>query len=228
MQPESHNWIRNHDKAYHYATAALKLLSDEKFYVGLACIPTRKNFLEIENLLEYAHGIGVKSFRVQPLMLLGRAGRNLQKEVLDEFEYFQLVELLDSAKQKYKAMQIEWGDPVHHLEMYKDLNREIRYIQVNAYGDLLASSYLPIDFGNLKSHSLNDILKAGFYVVNRMPLVQEMLKYVISPEDMNLKMFNKKIPEMGVDENIHLDLLDPDIIVIQENYMKDLFGGKSL
>ena len=223
VQASSHNWMRNHEEAYNYATKALKLLVEQNLYVGLACIPTKKNFDEFENLLDYAHDIGVKSFRVQPLMLLGRADKNLKQEVLDEFDYFQLVEVLDRAKNKYKSMQIEWGDPVHHLEMYKDLTREIRYIQVNAYGDLLASAYLPIDFGNLKSHKLNDVLEADFYTVNRMPLVQKMLKYIVSPEDMNLKMFNKNIPEIGVDENIHLDLLDPNIHEIHNNYMKELF-----
>lgn len=223
LTKEAHNWIRRNDDAHKKALEALKILSDEGFYVGVACAPSKKNADQFEKLADCCFDLGVNIFRVQPMMVLGRA-HQIQGELLDDFEYFELVEKLDIIKEKYKGkMQVEWGDPIQHLEGYKIENNRMYFLTINAFGDILSSVYLPIDFGNLKHNSLNQYIDSGLSKVHHFKTLRAMVDLVNGSKNMDVHDLNNKLPQLGVQENIHMDILNKNIKKIDEENFKKYF-----
>lgn len=223
VDPESHNWIRQNEQAFIKAINAIKILAEKNFYVGVACAPSKKNIKEFEKIIKLCFELGVNIFRVQPMMVLGRA--HLIKEyLLDDFEYFELVEKLDAMKKIYlHKMDIEWGDPIQHIEGYKIEEYKMNFLTINAFGDILGSVYLPIDFGNLKSASLKQYFTAGLNKIHHLKTMKKLISLVSGTKNMDVHDVNKKLPQLGVDENIHLNILDENLTELDEKYYNQFF-----
>lgn len=220
---ESHNWIRQNDLAYERAINAIKILAAKNFYVGVACAPSKKNINEFERIIKLCFELGVNIFRVQPMMVLGRA--HLIKEyLLDDYEYFELVETLDELKKKYSPkMDIEWGDPIQHIEGYKIEEYNMNFLTINAFGDILGSVYLPIDFGNLKSNTLDKYFDAGLNKIHHLKTMKKLVSLVNGSKNMDVHDINNKLPQLGVDENIHLNILDENLNKLDEEIYNQYF-----
>lgn len=208
---ETHNWLRKNDSSFDKAIQAIRELKKVGMFVGVACAPSKKNVEEIDDVMTMCHELGVNLFRMQPLMIMGR-GRELRNVMLDEIEYYNLSQKIfaNSINPKYKGMQIEWGDPIQHLEAIQDKNYEIRDIHITAYGDVMASPYIPLSFGNIKRHSLNEYFKNGLYDVYKDKLFRKMASMMNSWENMELNSRNKIFPIIGTEANINYDLIDLD------------------
>ncbi|MBR4780412.1 MAG: radical SAM protein [Lachnospiraceae bacterium] len=221
---ETHNWLRGNDQALERAINAIKIVVAKGFFTGVACAPTKKNIDQISEVLEKAYSLGVKTFRSQPLMLLGRAKKNLKEYVLDEYESFGLIELLDEAKQKYKGMDISWGDPIQHIAELRATEKEVNFACVNAGGNLILSPYLPIDFGNIKNHTLEEYLSHGYTTINRNVFVKRVLSMIDDANTLDVHEQNPRLPELGVEENIHMDVLGEESLDAQgERLLKEYF-----
>lgn len=209
---ESHNWLRKNDQAFDKAINAVKILKQHKFAISVSCVPTKKNVHEYKDLIELCIELGVGFFRVQPLMSMGRAKEELSEYILDNLEYLELVENLHEAKNSFgNKIDIEWGDPLFHIERLKDENNKVNFLHVNAFGDLLASTYIPIDFGNIREKTLEQYLSSGILEINKLGIVKNMLNLVKSTEDMDISNSNSNMPVFAVEENIHFDLLEDNI-----------------
>lgn len=220
---QTHNWIRQNDLAYEKAINAIKILTKRNFYVGVACAPSKKNIDEFEKIIQLCYELGVNIFRVQPMMVLGRA-HFIEEYLLDDFEYFELVEKLDKMKEKYlHKINIEWGDPIQHLEGYKIEKYNMNFLTINAFGDILGSVYLPIDFGNLKDNNLEQYFKAGLNKIHHLKTMKNLVSLVKGTKNMDVHDFNDKLPRLGIDENIHLNILDENINLLDEKIYNQYF-----
>lgn len=221
---ETHNWLRGNDHALEHALRAIDILVSRGFYTGVACAPTKKNLDEMPAIVEKAHNLGVKMFRSQPLMLLGRAKKNLQDVVLDEMDRFILVEMLDEVKAKFRDMDVSWGDPIQHIADLQQDDKTVNFASVNAFGHIIVTPYLPIDFGDMKCHTFDECLEKGYKTINRNAFVRKLLSMIDDANSLDVHEQNKLLPEFGVEENIHIDLWGEPLEKQAEELLKKYFG----
>lgn len=208
---DSHDWLRNKKGSFEHAINAIKLLIHRNMKVAVAFTPTKKNINELEMAIDMAHDLGVRFFRLQPTMSLGRARNNLTEYLLNYEEYLQMKFLIDKKRMQYYAagnFTIEWGDPIDHLKYGIHSDNILYALAINAYGDIMISPYLPLVFGNIREESLENYFKAGITGVWGNPIVKKIVDNIHSVEDMDVSRYG--LPEIYLDENINLDILDPE------------------
>lgn len=217
---ESHEWLRGVKGSYDKAISAIKLLRKYGIKVAVSCAPSKHNKDEFNQLCRILDELGVSDFRVQPMMILGRA-HNIRNELLNYNEYMVLGRKLKEIKVLENLnMNVEWGDPLQHIIGTRTEQCELDFITLSAYGDLLISPYLPISFGNLKRHTLIDYINAGFFTKWNTEFVTKIMDLVNTPETLDVSTVNKKMPAIFSGNNINLDIIENDI----ENLSKELLN----
>lgn len=206
---ESHNWLRNNSDAFGAAISAIKTLVECGIDVGVACTPSKRNINEIPELMNLLDSLGVSIFRMQPLMALGRA-KSLEGSYLSQEDYTRLSLALskDSSEKRYK-MTLEWGDPTQHL-YYLASGRCSKLISINSQGEILLSPYLPISFGNISRHSLDEYLDHGLrtITVNNPEFGRFLVSF--SKTILNPKV-TSDLPELYRGDMIQMDIIDDDL-----------------
>ncbi|MEG0407559.1 MAG: radical SAM protein [Bacilli bacterium] len=209
--PYSHNWLRDNTESFDRAINAIKLLVKRDFNVGVACAPTKVNREEFVDTAKLCKDLGVKLFRVQPLMIMGR-GNNLKEKLLTSTEYYKLSQKLMELRldtEQFGQMLLEWGDPIQHLEFIKRKSEVAKDISVNAYGEIMVSPYIPLIVGDLKKHTLKEYLERGLLEeVYNLPVIKKMAGLITSWEEMDLHNKYSIIPAVGSDKYIYYDLID--------------------
>ena len=221
---DTHNWLRQNDAALDRAIQAIRILVKHGFYTGVACAPTKKNLKEIPQVIAKAYELGVKMFRIQPLMLLGRARENLKDYMLDEYEYFSLVETLDEEKHKYPEMEISWGDPIQHIADIRTKDNKVNFVSVNAFGKMVLSPYIPVDFGDLKVHSLREYVENGYLEINKSAFVKRLFQMIDDSSTLEVHEKNDRLPILGVEENIHMDIMEKSVEEYDRILLEKYFG----
>ena len=190
---EQHDWLRCQEGAFEKAKDAISFLNNarvtnkEKLGLSVACTPNKKNIESILDTIDICEGLGVDLFRVQPLMLLGRAERNLQNFVPTAKEYRELKNKLFHRRDQNKMsnkMTIEWEDPIDHL-FIKEIEK-YPFLSIGAYGDILLSPYIPISFGNIKRHSLLEYINGHVFRAWNTPYIQSITNKMITPERLDV------------------------------------------
>lgn len=218
LTENTHNWLRNNEEAYEHVIRAIEISVAEGLTVHLACCPTKKNFHEIRDIIDFCQNMGVSLLRFQPLMVMGR-GTNLQNYALSEEEYMRLARILK--EKNSKKMAIEWGDPLIHLDniVFEDKKGSYIDLGISAYGDITVSPYLPITIGNIRKRNLMKYLEQGLQNIYLDPFIKKCASLITDWNKMNLQNQYKIFPRVGIDQNINYDLLDKDnndISVIQK------------
>ena len=219
---ESHEWLRNHDGSFERAKNAIRYLRDAGLSPGVACCPTKRNLDEILEVAELAFELGSDTFRVQPIMSLGRA-----KAIEDFFptatDYMKLSRKIQKLRAENSSLSkfVEWGDPIAHLYSMKS-NLPLEAAIVNAYGEILISPYVPISFGNTTRHPLSEYLNHGFADIPQIKVVNKIINLIQSPEQMDLHKTNSKLPSLYESEFITIDLIEDDVTAKSEAYIKSL------
>lgn len=205
---KTHDWLRNKTGSFEHAINAIKMLVSNGMQVAVAFSPTKKNYSEFEETIEYMCELGVKSIRTQPLMVLGRCRENLKEYLLSNNEYMKMKYIINQKTQKYatKGIEIEWGDPLAHLYHFIENGEKLKSIGISAYGELLASPYLPVSFGNIKNGSLKEYLEIGLRDVWSSSLMKEIIKHISSVYDMDVSKIG--LPEIFTSDIVELDLLN--------------------
>lgn len=204
--PETHDWLRNKKGAFEKAVRALKILGETRrrleipFQIAVSFCPNKKNISELTKAMEICQSLGVDRFRVQPLMVMGRANDNLSEYVLSSKEYKNLAKTILASQDRNilenTSMEAEWVDPIDHLLMEKS---EIACsIQINASGELMLSPYIPIVVGNLRKKSLESYMEADYSGLWEHPLFAYLRECMITPEKLNL--CNEGLPSVGISE----------------------------
>lgn len=90
---ESYEWLRCKEGAFGRALNAISCLVDVGFQVGVAFTPTKKNINEVDDAIKLCSELGVNSFRVQPIMKLGRAKNIEDEQLIDDLIYNDMLEI---------------------------------------------------------------------------------------------------------------------------------------
>ena len=218
---DSYEWLRNMQGSYERAINAIRCLIAEGFQVGVAFTPVRRNIDEIEEAIELCAELGVSSFRVQPIMELGRA-RKIKDMFLDEKQYFKLSSKLKKfMNQYYGQMAIEWGDPVLHIVAARNNKVRVNFFNITAYGDIGISPYLPVSFGNVKKHPLEEYINNGLLDVwNNFEFIKDLTESINSATRLDVSKVNDNIPAIFTGNDFVIDLIEDDC------QKKDLEFGK--
>lgn len=209
--PETVDWIRNKSGAYKKAISALLFLNEERnkrklnTQIAVSFCPNKKNYLQIGTTMDLCEELGVDSFRVQPLMLLGRAKENLKDYILTPEEYKILSAQINERdiwnQNNKKKMRTQWGDPIDHL-----LNDDIDikgFAQITAYGDIAISPYIPISIGNIRHRRFKEYMEKDWDEVWNHRLFKFLRFSMLTPEKMDLNsvsdFFNLGIKQINFD-----------------------------
>ncbi|AKC61724.1 MULTISPECIES: radical SAM protein [Clostridium] len=192
---ETYDWLRNKKGAFNKAISAIEILKEVGINVMVSCTPTKKNLSDYENVIKLCEEKGVKEFRVQPLMVLGRATKQLKEYIPSNRDYIKLKQIIDKYKTNV-SLSLEWGDPIEHITKGGLDKQKLTYsISVDAYGYIILSPYIPVRLGNIN--------KAW-----EIPFIKEMCKMIKSTNEMNLNKLDSRIPENFKDKPIIVDILD--------------------
>lgn len=222
----SHNWLRNNNEAYDRTIAAIRYLKEAGLDVGVACAPSKVNINEFDDLINLCFDLGVSDFRTQPMMKLGRAEK-IEIELLDNLAYLKLGRKINKKNIEFedKGMKVEWGDPIQHLTRIKYGMNHLDTLIINAYGDLLVSPYLPISFGNIRKHSIEEYFDAGLGSVYSNEFVIKLAGMITSCNSMDLNNESKNIPKIFTGNDFKFDLVDDNFDEKAQQYLKLIKGN---
>jgi len=201
-----HEWLRNKEDSFEKAINAIKLLVVQKnIYVAVAFTPNKKNIEELSDAIDLAKKLGVSYFRIQPIMLLGRAKKYLQNFIPDQKDYFKIKYIIEQKRRDLNDVDfIEWGDPIDHLHIGDKMNN---VVSIGAYGDIIPSPYLPISVGNIKEKSYASYVDAGVLNIwSSNEFLNKMAEKIKEFDHMDAEEFG--LPSPFTDEYILLDIQD--------------------
>lgn len=226
FNPETHNWIRNNDNAYEKAINAIKILNQNNIFTGVACAPSTKNFSEIHDLMNLCYSLNVKLLRFQPLMIMGR-GHNMEEYSLNKANYFKLSQLIKNSQKEFPNMELEWGDPLHHLRIFsnKDTNK-FTHFNISSYGDILFSPYIPVSVGNIRRHTLKEYFENGIEDILKDTNIKKLCSLILDWKSMQLNDINKEFPIIGLNDNIQYDIIDKSSA--DEEKLKNIVNGGNI
>lgn len=228
----SHNKLRNKDGVYTSVIDAIRIvLNKTKIHLSIAFSPTKFNteeFLKVHDLLEklYLESSRPKTkpndyieFRVQPLMILGRA-KNNHDIIPSNEQYRKLVQNVHQTENEKlsKHIHVSWGDPIDHLVRYKNTAYLLDQLSIHANGDIVVSAYLPLIVGNIKKHSLREYWLNGLNSIWSTNIVQYLVSKMQSIEDM--ENISNKIGDINMKEDLYLDVIENDLDDL--NLIKDI------
>jgi len=209
--PETHEKLRPHRDAFKRAINAILYFKDAGFKdISVAFTPTKFNWHEVEEAYHLCAKLGATSFRVQPLMILGRAQINIQEIIPTPTQYRAIVRKINKL-QCNNDIRIEWGDPVDHLIRFRTICKHcVNFVNVGADGSIIVSPYLPLSVGNLQRHKLSDYWNNGLARIWEVPKVKELAERIVSCLDFGKR--EKGVPTVWFDKNIELDLIDDKLL----------------
>lgn len=217
---KTHDWLRNKEGSFERAINAIKVLKANGFNVAVAFTPNKINIGELDEAFELAKSFGIFAFRVQPIMSLGRAKRNLQDYIPTYEDYMNIrFKLLSKQKDEgNKHIYIEWGDPLMHLISGRNNKDTLGYLTINGYGDLLISPYLPVTLGNVRKNSIFQYIDAGILSIWENLFIQKLTLKMDTWENMDLSRIG--FPEIFIEDNIDMDLLKNKSELNVDKYMQ--------
>ncbi len=203
--------LRQHEQAFDKATNAIKIIADKGcFDLNVAFCPTKNNISQFETICDICYDLGVQQLRVQPLMIIGRANKNLEKIMPSNAQYIELIKKIKQAKKNYltKNFDIEYGDPLDHIFRAKDNEFNISAISLNikSDGSITVSPYLPIVIGNVKRHSIKEYWQAKLYKAWSLDIVKKLADEVTCVSDMGYHKSHSL--STWIDKDIELDIIE--------------------
>lgn len=214
---ESHEWLRGKEGAYNRALNAISYLVEEGCNVGVAFTPLKRNISEFEELAKMLDGMGVLVLRTQPIMGMGRA-TGIRNEFLSELDYYRLARKIAYMKQKkqFTKLNIEWGDPLEHLTAMAEKKNKIYTLQITAYGDIQVSPYIPISFGNITRHKLEEYATEELLKGIQTEAFQKICLKMCDVNNMLIEGDTWGV-EVGINEDYVMDLIDDKDCWIQKS-----------
>ena len=219
---DSHERLRNKVGIFPKVIDAMKyVLNETGLRLSIAFTPTSfnvKDFLGVYDLLVDLYeksnrttGSDYIDFRLQPLMLLGRAKDN-PNIVPTDAQYRWLVQNINEVNLTGKChpcIDVKWGDPIDHLVRFRDTNYFMDQVSVHANGDIVVSAYLPLVVGNVRKRSLSDYWNAGLKTIWATNVVQYLTARMQSVRDM--ENITTLISDINMDGCLNLDLMENDL-----------------
>lgn len=204
---ESHDWLRNKEGSYERAIDAIINLKSVDCRVNIAFTPTKKNIGDIEDFVKMIDEMGISMLRMQPIMNMGRA-KNIFEYFPSNEDYFILARKISLLRKQYKKMNIEWGDPTTHLQSISS-GKWIKSVSITAYGDILISPYIPISFGNVCNHTLQEYVDGGLCDIVNNEFIKTIAGKINDSYNMDISK-NSNLPGLYESELLKVDILDED------------------
>ncbi len=209
--PESHERLRSYKNAFRLATTAILHFKDAGFKdISVAFAPTRYNWTEVEEAYYLCMKLGATSFRIQPLMILGRAQVNPGTIAPTPIQYREIVRTVNKLRDT-NGIPVEWGDPVDHLLRFRTLCAHcVNFAGIKADGGIQVSPYIPLTVGNIRKHRFTEYWDAGLARIWEISKVKELAMRILSVTD-----FGKReagIPTVWFDKDIEIDLIDDNLL----------------
>lgn len=172
-----HNLFRNTKGAFGRSIRGIEFLRDNNVNVMVSCCPNRMNHGTFFTYIDYLHSkFGINYFRLMPLLPIGRAKDECKNLFMSSYEYFNLVQKIFIIKSKVPDIEIEWGDPLEHLNLIMLSKRKYPIVMsISSSGDLTITPYIPIVLGNVKGDNLSSIWNDGY---NKIWGNDEVLKII--------------------------------------------------
>lgn len=96
---ETHEKLRLYKNAFKYATEAISHFKETGYKdIMVAYTPTKFNWMEIEEAYFLCMKLGATSFRIQPLMLLGRAQVRPEDLIPNPMQYREIVRVVNKLR----------------------------------------------------------------------------------------------------------------------------------
>lgn len=209
---DSHDLLRNKKGAFDKVISAIEIIKDcgvQSLDVAFSC--TNFNIDEMKEVYYMCNDLGISSFRLQPLMIIGRATKNEEKIALNHIEYRKYIKYVYELINEYKSntklrTEVDFGDPIDHILRGKNFDAPNYAITVRANGDLTPSPYLPITVGNIRKHTLKEYWDNGLGKVWELELIKNIANEVISSTNFGNR--SGEIPKVWIEEDIKIDLIE--------------------
>ncbi|URZ09327.1 radical SAM protein [Clostridium felsineum] len=215
-RPCTHDKLRNKSGAFEKTLQGIKNLFEIGYDPSFAFTPTSFNIDEFEDVYNLLVSLGAKKgeIRTQPLMLLGRASKNLDTIAPSNLQYRQLVKKIYKINSLKKGPKIQWGDPIDHLIRFRTLVKSNPNICIDncvilANGDISLSPYIPLVVGNIKKHSIIEYWNKGLPRAWEYTIPRELAKNIVCIADMKKKIPN--MPKVIEEKNLFIDLIDDNL-----------------
>ncbi|MBO0441434.1 radical SAM protein [Candidatus Enterococcus ikei] len=203
---ESYDFVRNSKGKLYKVKQAIKIAVREGFTVGVAVLPHKKNIDEIEKIIDFCEMCNIFEVRFQPFMPIGRGLENKEEITLSKDEYEYLKELIDNKEREIRKrgsnFKIEWGDPMDHFFMIQE-EEDLPYLNINAYGEILVSPYLPFVVWNLRNNTLGEYLASDcLKKMLNLDVLTDTLNELTTVDSLSLRELD--LPHVYKEENVYL------------------------
>ncbi|HID19817.1 MAG TPA: radical SAM protein [Methanophagales archaeon] len=176
MNPEIHDSIRGVKGAFDAVIEGIENCVAENLYLHLNIVATRRNFNEIERIIDYGDRIGVYSYFIYNFVPFGR-GEEIRDYALTKNEFKALLDLILAKQREVRAILIPVAAPeywayvlqsrgIHSRRIINFFGRffggclagkGMMYIKPN--GDVWACPFLPAHVGNVRKDRIDMIWK---------------------------------------------------------------------
>ncbi|MDP4145192.1 MAG: radical SAM protein [Bacillota bacterium] len=210
--PCTHDRLRNKAGSFEKTIQGIKNLLEAGFDPNFAFTPTSFNIDEFKEVYNLLVSLGVKTgeLKTQPLMLLGRADKNLEQIQATDLQYRRLVKELLKLNETSKGLKVAWGDPIDHLIRFRTVIKHcVDNCVVLANGNVVLSPYIPLVVGNIRKHSILEYWNNGLGNAWEYNIPRELAKNIVNISDMNKEFEN--IPKVIAEESLYIDLIDDDL-----------------
>ena len=104
---EQHNWMRRHPQSFEKATAAIRLLTQQKdlLWDVVTCVNPR-NYPHLHEFKDYLVSLGVPAWRLFSIFPMGRAAGNPELQFTDE-QFRGLLDFIRDCREEYQAEKNE-------------------------------------------------------------------------------------------------------------------------
>jgi len=174
MNPEVHDAIRGVGGAYDAVVAGIEHCIAENLYVHLNIVASKRNFDEIERIIDYGDTIGVYSYFIYNFVPFGR-GEAICDDELERDDCKALLDLLVQKQREVSAILIPvatpeyWAYTLHRRGLRS--KRLIRFlgqfvggcladkgmVYIKPNGDVWACPFLPVQVGNVRKERVGEI-----------------------------------------------------------------------
>ena len=162
--PETHDYIRGKQGAFDKLTSNIKKAVKNNLSVSVSTTVTKKNFSELEKIVNLSIKSGVPLHQIQLGKLQGRMPEDL---VLNEKEYYSLAEQIVKLRKKYsKKINIVEADCIGYysklsseleIKTWKGCQCGINIVCINSSGEVKGCPHNKNSEGNIKHLPLKEI-----------------------------------------------------------------------
>ncbi len=217
-QEDTCTQLRGNKEAFNRAIEALKILVKNGFRTNIAFSPTAFNINEFEDVCKICEDIGVNEIRVQPMMIIGRAQKHIEKLIPSNYQYIELKRKINEVNRSERNLSIDWGDPVDHIIRYRgDMKDIYTFISIKANGDIPISPYIPLTVGNIIRHKFIDYWNQGLASIWNLDVCSKYSNKINCISDMANVGEDGKLVWFDIDEKI--DIIDDNIVMWKENFV---------